>query len=327
MSDLPILSVRNLSKIFGPPVGGVRAVNNVSFDIAKGETYALVGESGCGKSTLGRCVTMLETPSEGEINFQGQDLTKIPNEGLRRIRRDLQMIFQDPYGSLNPRKTVGSILSEPMRIHSLYPRSAWADQVGQVLAEVGLLPVHAQRHPHEFSGGQRQRISIARALTLKPKLIVSDEAVSALDVSVQSQILNLMVRLQKDHGMAYLFISHDLGVVQHISDRVGVMYLGRIVESANTRDLFRAPRHPYTRSLLSAVPKMGRRSNPDREFLQGELPSPLNPPSGCTFHPRCPLKSDLCVSAVPEMREIEAQRKIACHHPLEDKPSAVINAA
>ncbi|MFD1910952.1 ABC transporter ATP-binding protein [Halodurantibacterium flavum] len=328
MSERPLLSVRNLSKIFGARATGVRAVNDVSFDIGAGETFAVVGESGCGKSTLGRCITQLEKPSAGEVWFGKADLAQLDSAGMRAMRRDIQMIFQDPYASLNPRKTVGATLAEPMRIHRLYPRAEWRQRVAEVLAEVGLAPDHADRFPHEFSGGQRQRISIARALTLRPSLIVADEAVSALDVSVQSQVLNLMTELQKTYGIAYLFISHDLGVVQHVSDRVGVMYLGRMVERAETAALFRAPMHPYTRSLLSAVPKMGRRQNRDREILQGELPSPLRPPSGCTFHPRCPLRQDRCMSEIPTLREVAPGRHVACHFPLADqKPEPAINAA
>ncbi|MEO3999533.1 dipeptide ABC transporter ATP-binding protein [Mesorhizobium sp. CAU 1732] len=329
MSEEPLLKVENLSRqfdsgrgFFGGRAAPIRAVRDVSLYVKAGETFGLVGESGCGKSTLGRCISQLDAPTSGRVRFAGEDLVGLTGTALRQVRRDIQVIFQDPYGSLNPRKTVGSILSQAFRIHRLHPRSQWREKVAEVLETVGLLPSHADRYPHEFSGGQRQRISIARALTLRPKLIIADEPVSALDVSVQSQVLNLMVSLQRSFGMGYLFISHDLRVVQHIADRVGVMYLGRIVETCEANALFEAPLHPYTKSLLSAVPKIGRRKNEDRMILQGELPSPSRPPSGCAFHPRCPFSREKCVQETPRLREALPGRQVSCHFPLLPQPYA-----
>ncbi|KAA0971855.1 dipeptide ABC transporter ATP-binding protein [Aureimonas fodinaquatilis] len=323
MSDQPLLEVDGLTKHFGGVTGLfgrktpiLRAVNDVSLKVGEGETLGLVGESGCGKSTLGRCISQLQEPTAGSVKFNGRELIGLKGNDLRAMRREIQVIFQDPYGSLNPRKTVGSILSEAFRIHKLHPRAQWRDRVVELLETVGLLPSHIDRFPHEFSGGQRQRISIARALTLRPRLIVADEPVSALDVSVQSQVLNLMMSLQRSHRLAYLFISHDLRVVRHISDRVGVMYFGRIVETSATKALFDGPLHPYTKSLLSAVPKTGRRKNNDRLILQGELPSPIRPPTGCSFHPRCPFRGERCSSEEPELRQVMPGRWVSCHYPL-----------
>jgi oligopeptide/dipeptide ABC transporter ATP-binding protein len=291
----------------------VRAVDGVSFDVQPGETVGLVGESGCGKTTLGRAVIRLIDSTSGEIRFAGQNITYLKGSGLRAARRNFQMIFQDPYSSLNPRMRVENIVGEALDIHGLAPsRSARRERVLRLLRDVGLEESHADRYPHEFSGGQRQRIGIARALAVEPKFIVCDEAVSALDVSIQAQIVNLLVDLQREHRLAYLFISHDLAVVKHISRRILVMYLGRIVEAGEANEICKAPKHPYTQALISAVPVVDPDAKRKRIVLAGDIPSPLNPPSGCPFHPRCPIAIDRCRTEVPPLREV-AGRNVACH--------------
>jgi len=316
-----LLEVKNLKVHF--PVqhglftrvrGYVKAVDDVSLHIAPGETLGLVGESGCGKTTLGRAIIRLIEPNAGSIFFEGEDITKLDGNGLRRHRRKFQMIFQDPYGSLNPRMTVEQIIGEAIDIHQLADGSAARRaRIQDLLRNVGLDPSHAERYPHEFSGGQRQRIGIARALAVEPKLIVCDEPVSALDVSVQAQIVNLLMDLQQQRGLAYLFIAHDLAVVEHISHRVMVMYLGRPVEIAEAKKLVREPRHPYTQALLSAVPVVDPDSKRRRIMLPGDVPSPIAPPPGCAFNPRCPVKEPRCESEVPVLREVEPGHWVSCH--------------
>jgi oligopeptide transport system ATP-binding protein len=317
----PLLSVRALRKDF-PLKGGlfaqdaavVHAVDGVSFDIAAGETLGLVGESGCGKSTTGRCILRLIEPSSGEILFQGRDVTNLEGEALRNLRRDMQIIFQDPFASLNPRHTVRGIIGEALIIHRLaHSRGELEDRVVQLLETVGLQSAHLHRFPHEFSGGQRQRIGIARALAVEPKMIVCDEPVSALDVSIQAQVINLLEDLQEKLGLTYLFIAHDLSVVEHISDRVAVMYLGRVVEIAPADALYDNPRHPYTEALLSAVPIPDPQVKRRRITLQGEVPNPVRPPAGCHFHPRCPLAEARCSLEVPLLRESAPGHWTACH--------------
>jgi peptide/nickel transport system ATP-binding protein len=318
-----ILEVKNLKKhfpvkagILQRTVGHVKAVDGISFSVNKGETLGIVGESGCGKSTAGRTLIRLYEPTEGEIFFKGKDISRQPENSLRKtIRRDIQMVFQDPFASLNPRKTLGTILQEPYKVHNLFDPKERIEKVEQLLDTVGLDPYFKNRYPHEFSGGQRQRIGIARALALQPDLIIADEPVSALDVSIQSQIINLMQDLQKEFGLTYVFISHDLSVVRHISDRVGVMYLGKMMELADKESLYADPLHPYTQALLSAVPVPKRKNMSKREriVLQGDLPSPSNPPSGCVFHTRCPAAMESCKQIVPEFKEIKPGHFIACH--------------
>jgi oligopeptide transport system ATP-binding protein len=317
-----ILEVRNLVKhfevgggLFGGRRGIVRAVDGVSFQLRRGETLGLVGESGCGKTTTGRCILQLERPTSGEIVFEGRDLAHADPRELRAVRRRMQVIFQDPYSSLNPRMTVGDMVAEPLSVHGLVKgASARRDRVRQLLRQVGLLPQHAVRYPHQMSGGQRQRVGIARALAMEPSLIICDEPVSALDVSIQAQIINLLEDLQSELGLTYLFIAHDLAVVRHISDRVAVMYLGKIVEMADRKTLYDDPLHPYTRALLSAVPIPDPELEERRErlVLGGEVPSPLNPPSGCVFHPRCPIAVERCRATVPELREVKPGHWAAC---------------
>ncbi len=318
---MPLLEVQNLCvrfpvqpRRFGRAREFVRAVEDVSFAMAPGETVGFVGESGCGKTTLGRAVIKLIEPTSGRILFEGDDIAGLNGKALRARRRRFQMIFQDPYGSLDPRLTVDDIIGEALDIHHLTrnPR-ARRQRIDDLLQDVGLDPSHAQRYPHEFSGGQRQRIGIARALAVEPKLIVCDEPVSALDVSVQAQVINLLQDLQREHGIAYLFVAHDLAVVKHISQRILVMYLGRIVEAGEAKEVCRAPKHPYTQALLSAVPVVDPDSKRQRIILKGDVPSPIHPPGGCPFHPRCPVAEARCKIEVPPLREIGPGHQAACH--------------
>ena len=317
----PLLSVRDLVKQF-PIHGGllsrvvdkVHAVDGVSFDLAKGETLGLVGESGCGKSTTGRCILRLIEPTSGEVWFEGRDVPRLSGEALTALRRDMQIIFQDPFASLNPRMTVGAIIGEALSIHGLAKSKADLEaRVVHLLETVGLQPVHMRRYPHEFSGGQRQRIGIARALAVEPKLIICDEPVSALDVSIQAQVINLLEDLQAKLGLTYLFIAHDLSVVEHISDRVAVMYLGRIVEIASSRELYTNPKHPYTEALLSAVPIPDPEIKRTRIRLEGDVPSPIRPPPGCHFHTRCPIREARCAVEVPRLEQGANGHWVACH--------------
>ncbi len=318
-----ILEVRGLKKYFPIKagllqrhVGDVKAVDDLNFYIKKGETLGLVGESGCGKSTTGRTIIRLYEPTEGNIIFKGRDIATMSEGELRKtVRKDIQMVFQDPFATLNPRKTLRSILKEPYNTHNMFTKKEREEKVQELLAKVGLDPSFINRYPHEFSGGQRQRIGIARALALNPEMIIADEAVSALDVSIQAQIINLMQDLQREMGLSYIFISHDLSVVRHISDRVGVMYLGRMMELATKKDLYDEPLHPYTQALLSAVPSTRRKGQVKREriVLKGELPSPANPPTGCVFHTRCPAAMDVCKQIIPQFKEVKPDHFVACH--------------
>lgn len=297
-------------------VGNVKAVDGISLKIKKGETIGLVGESGCGKSTTGRTIIRLYEPTDGKIIFKGKDISHMSENELRKtVRRDIQMVFQDPFATLNPRKTLRSIIKEPLITHNLYTSKEREEKVKELMETVGLNSSFISRYPHEFSGGQRQRIGIARALALNPELIIADEPVSALDVSIQAQVINLMEDLQEEFGLTYVFISHDLSVVRHISDRVGVMYLGKMMELANKEDLYAEPLHPYTQALLSAVPVPRKAGAMKREriVLKGELPSPSNPPSGCVFHTRCPAATDICRQLVPEFKEVKQGHFVACH--------------
>jgi len=316
----PLLEVRDLVKhfavrsgLFGPGGGSVRAVDGVSFDLGAGEVLGLVGESGCGKTTTGRCILRLIEPTSGSVRFEGRELTGLSRRELRPLRRRMQPVFQDPYSSLNPRLTVGSMLGEALAIHRLARGARARARVAELLELVGLAPDHARRYPHEFSGGQRQRIGVARALAVEPRLIVADEPVSALDVSIQAQIVNLLQDLQRRMGLAFLFVAHDLSVVEHISDRVAVMYLGRIVELAGAEELYRAPRHPYTLTLLSAIPVPDPRRRGRRVVPHGDVPSPARPPTGCRFHPRCPLARERCAIEEPGLREVAPGHVSACH--------------
>ena len=317
----PLLRVRNLTKrfamkggLFSRDVDYVSAVDGVSFDIHAGETLGLVGESGCGKSTTGRCILRLIEPTSGEVWFEGRNVTAMGADELRRLRRDVQIIFQDPYASLNPRMTVGAIVGEALTIHALAKNAReYDDRVVELLETVGLHADHIRRYPHEFSGGQRQRIGIARALAVSPKLIICDEPVSALDVSVQAQVINLLEDLQKKLHLTYLFVAHDLSVVEHISARVAVMYLGRIVEIAGSRDLYSSPKHPYTEALLSAVPIPDPAVKRKRIVLAGDVPNPIRPPAGCHFHPRCPRAFERCSREAPAQKEVADGRMAACH--------------
>jgi oligopeptide/dipeptide ABC transporter ATP-binding protein len=328
---MALLEVENLVKqfaadrnLFGRPTAFVKAVDGVSFCVDAGETLALVGESGCGKSTVSRLALRLIEPDAGRIRFQGRDLLALDANELRAFRRQAQIIFHDPYASLNPRMTVGQILSEPLALHDLVPQAGRRARVEEILTLVGLEPRFARRYPHEFSGGQRQRIAIARALAVEPKLIICDEPVSALDVSIRSQILNLLRDLQQRLGLSYIFVSHDLAVVKHIADRVAVMNLGSIVETAETQALFAAPRHPYSRALLSAIPVPRPRAKRSRMLLQGEMPSALNPPNGCRFHTRCPFAIDRCRIEAPQLIADASGHATACHRVAELPPAEAI---
>lgn len=316
----PLLKVEGLKKYFpvkkgllGRTTGQVKAVDDVSFYVNEGETLGIVGESGCGKSTTGRMLMRLLEPTEGTVTFNGQELTKLTPQEMRKARREIQMVFQDPYASLNPRHTVEKILMEPLIVHNIGDTKSRKKMVRDFLEIVGLSAYHAKRYPHQFSGGQRQRIGIARALMTNPKLIIADEPVSALDVSIQAQVLNLMQKLQKEMKLTYIFIAHDLGVVRHISDRVGVMYLGKMVELASSENLYAEPLHPYTKALLSAVPVPDPNFVREEIILEGDIPSPSNPPSGCTFHTRCPFAMERCTQVVPKLEEIKTGHYVACH--------------
>jgi oligopeptide/dipeptide ABC transporter ATP-binding protein len=307
--------------IFQKKVGAVHAVDGVDLEIYPGETLGLVGETGCGKSTLARVAMRLHDTTAGRILLEGRDITHLKGEELRALRRDMQMVFQDPYASLNPRKTVGTIVGGPLRLHKTVPKDKVRGSVQELMELVGLNPEHYNRYPHEFSGGQRQRIGVARAIALKPKLIVCDEPVSALDVSIQAQILNLLTDLQNELNLTYLFIAHDLSVVKHIADRVAVMYLGKIAEAATGDKLYTQPKHPYTGALLSAVPIADPRlaKTKRRIILEGDVPSPISPPTGCRFHPRCYKAQERCSVDEPELRELEPEHIAACHFPLETR--------
>src|SRR5437879_5492476 len=327
----PLLRVIRLKKYFPVRrgllqrvIGQIKAVDDVSLDLQRGETLGLVGESGCGKSTLGRTVLRLVEPSSGQIEFDGLDITRLPHRRMKALRRDMQMIFQDPVGSLDPRMTVADIIGEGLLIHGMHRHSERGDTAREMLERVGLRREQADRFPHEFSGGQRQRIGIARALALSPRLIVADEPVSALDVSIQAQIVNLLRDLQKQMSLTYLFIAHDLSVVQHISNRVAVMYLGKIVELADRLDLYRDPRHPYTVSLLSAIPQPNPAKRRQRIVLKGDVPNPAHPPSGCNFHPRCFMAQEICSKEEPPLREIARGHFSACNF-AEEVPAAAAN--
>ncbi|MDQ0256925.1 peptide/nickel transport system ATP-binding protein/oligopeptide transport system ATP-binding protein [Evansella vedderi] len=316
----PLLEVKGLKKyfdvtggIFSRKIGEVKAVDDVSFEVYEGEVLGIVGESGCGKSTTGKTLLRLIEPTDGQVFFNGEDITNLDEDGMRKKRRDMQIIFQDPYASLNPRHKVEKILSEPLIVHGIGTKEERKEKVKKILEVVGLSGEHASRYPHQFSGGQRQRIGIARALIVNPKLIVCDEPVSALDVSIQSQILNLMEDLQEEFGLTYLFIAHDLSVVKHISDRIGVMYLGRMVELTGNEALYDNPLHPYTKSLLSAIPDPDPDMKKERIILEGDVPSPSNPPSGCAFHTRCPDVMDMCKAVRPEFQEVHDKHFVACH--------------
>jgi oligopeptide transport system ATP-binding protein len=317
----PLLEVKDLKKyfpikggIFSKTIGHVQAVDGISFSLFPGETVGLVGESGCGKSTAARAILRLIEPSAGEVVFEGQDILQLGKKPMRSLRRQMQIIFQDPYASLNPRMTVASIVGEPLEIHKIAKGREKEEKVANILEKVGLRPEHMRRYPHEFSGGQRQRIGIARALALNPKLIIGDEPVSALDVSIQAQVINLLEDLQQEFNLTYLIIAHDLSVVEHISDRVAVMYLGKIVEMSTDRELYQNPSHPYTEALLSAVPRPDPTIKKQRIILPGDVPSPINPPSGCRFHTRCLYAKADCKTVEPQLQDIGGGHYVACHY-------------
>lgn len=319
MSEV-LLQVKNLKKyfpinsgFFGKVTNHVKAVDDVSFDIFKGETLGLVGESGCGKSTTGRMLVNLLEPTSGEIIFNGEDITKVNSKRRKELRKEIQIIFQDPYASLNPRMTIGDIIAEPMKVNNIAQGEQLEKRIKELLECVGLASYHRNRYPHEFSGGQRQRVGIARALAVNPKLIVCDEPVSALDVSVQAQVLNLLDDLQKEFDLTYLFIAHGLNVVKHVSNRVGVMYLGKLVELGKDTNLYKKPKHPYTQALLSAIPVPDPTRKSERIILTGDVPSPINPPKGCSFHTRCNKCMAKCKEVEPEMKELEEGHFVACH--------------
>ncbi|MCP4687738.1 MAG: dipeptide ABC transporter ATP-binding protein [Desulfobacterales bacterium] len=320
VAPMALLEVQNLKKffpvkkgIFSRTRGWVRAVDGVSFTLGRGETLGLVGESGCGKTTVGRTILRLIEPTAGRVTFNGEDLLGMAPGALRKMRGSIQIIFQDPFSSLNPRMSVGEIIAEPIRNHRRTSRGEIKDRVAHLMSKVGLRPEYINRYPHEFSGGQRQRIGIARALALNPLAIICDEPVSALDVSIQAQVINLLAQLQEEMNLSYLFIAHDLSVVEHISDRIAVMYLGRIVELASDRDLYQNPRHPYTRALLSAVPIPDPDIRREKILLQGDVPSPINPPPGCTFHTRCPMREEICTQQEPVFEDVGGGHQVACH--------------
>jgi oligopeptide transport system ATP-binding protein len=320
MAETPLLAVKHLKKhfpikggVFSKTIGYVYAVDDITFTLEKGETLGLVGESGCGKSTTGRTILRLIEPTDGAIYFEGQNITNLDKGAMRALRREMQIIFQDPYASLNPRMTVGSIIGEPLEIHKIAKGSEKEERVASLLQKVGLRAEDMRKYPHEFSGGQRQRIGIARALALNPKLIVCDEPVSALDVSIQAQVINLLEDLQAEFGLSYLFIAHNLNVVEHISNRVAVMYLGQIVELASDQELYKNPQHPYTEALLSAVPIPDPTIKKKRIILEGDVPSPINPPKGCHFHTRCMYKEKICEEVEPEFKDIGGGHWVACH--------------
>ncbi|KYG60526.1 peptide ABC transporter substrate-binding protein [Bdellovibrio bacteriovorus] len=316
----PLLKVENVTKsfpiyggLFSREVASVKAVQGISFELKKGETLGLVGESGCGKSTLGRCLIRLHDTTSGKISYNGKDITHIQGEELRDMRKKMQIIFQDPFASLNPRMTIGSILEEPLIIHNLYSSAKdRQDRIHELIDLVGLRREHLNRYPHEFSGGQRQRVGIARALAVNPELIVCDEPVSALDVSIQAQVINLLMELQQKLGLTYIFIAHDLKVVEHVSTRVAVMYLGKIVEMAEAEELYRNPKHPYTKALMSAIPVPDPRRRDERIILTGDVPSPISPPTGCHFHPRCPMAIEDCKTIVPPLELKSPDHIAAC---------------
>jgi len=317
----PLLEVKNLKTyfpikggIFSRTIGHVKAVDGVSFTINKGEVFGLVGESGSGKTTIGKTILRLVQKTEGEVKFKGHDVYSLSKEELRKHRPNMQLVFQDPFSSLNPRMRIGEALGEPMLAHGLATKENVREKVTEVLELCGLAPYHIDRYPHEFSGGQRQRIVIARAMVLNPEFIVADEPVAALDVSIQAQIINLFSELQEKKGLSYLFISHDLSVVEHLCTKIGIMYLGTIVETAPRDELFTNPLHPYTKALLSAVPIPDPTVKRERIILEGDIPSPANPPSGCRFHTRCPFATDICKQAVPEFRNVGEEHFVACHH-------------